>query len=99
MDTPENGSLILLDKAKDMLENGAPNKDVLAMILELQVYNTKRANSDAEKIQTLQKHDLVQWAISYPKFSVPAGIAYFALVIPEARIWLWNWLMNTLGVK
>jgi hypothetical protein len=98
-DTPENGSLILLDKARDMLEKGAPNKDVLAMILELQVYNTRRANSEALKLQRLQKHDIVQWAMDYPKISIPTGIAYFAIVIPEARHWLWNWLMNTLGIR
>ncbi|HJS83429.1 MAG TPA: hypothetical protein VJ742_11415 [Nitrososphaera sp.] len=97
--TPENGSLILLEEAQKMLDGGAPESDIISMILRLEVYNIKRANAEAEKIRRLQKHDLVQLATDHPRFSIPIGIAYLALVIPEARNWLWDWLMNSLGIK
>ena len=99
MDTPENGSLILIEEVQSMLEKGASPDDMLSMVLRLHMYEIKRSNAQQADIEKLKRHDPVEWALTKPKQSIPAAMAFTAIFISESRHWLIEQAKNILGLK
>lgn len=97
--TPENGSLILLEQVQEMLDKGAPTEDMLSMSLRLQMYEIRRSNAQRETIDRLVRHDIVEWAITKPRQSITAAMIFTAVFISDSREWMVEQIKHVLGLK